>query len=103
MLPILNAITQYFHRVRRLPGIQVHESFRSENILFFPATDTDHIHSAAEDRIDYSEPWIFGFEYSRPEDFFSSGIADVCLERDVYRHPDRQSMPKTPFNKLHDI
>lgn len=81
----------------------VHESFRSENILFFPVMDSSHPPSAAEDRIHYNEPWIFGFEFSRPEDFFSSGMTDICLERDVYRHPDRQGQPETRFNKLHDI
>ncbi|KFY83509.1 hypothetical protein V498_08021 [Pseudogymnoascus sp. VKM F-4517 (FW-2822)] len=81
----------------------VHESFRSENIIFFPVTDTKKAGSPSEDRINYAEPWIFGFEFSRPEDFFSSGATDISLERDVYRHPDRQGIPETRFNKLHDI
>ncbi|KAF4540152.1 Het-s domain protein [Lasiodiplodia theobromae] len=28
---------------------------------------------------------------------------DNDLERNLYRHPDRQGRPKTSFSKLHDI
>ena len=34
---------------------------------------------------------------------FSSGFVDHCLERDLYRHPERQGRPKKTFNKIHDI
>jgi hypothetical protein len=88
----------------------VHESFRSENILFFPpwpqnggGADTVSIHSAMDDGLNYSEPWVMGFEFSRPEIYFSGGHADWNISRDVYRHPDRQGKPTQPFNKLHDI
>ncbi|EJT75451.1 hypothetical protein GGTG_05385 [Gaeumannomyces tritici R3-111a-1] len=87
----------------------VHKSFRSENILFFPSLDT----TASADReegptlpsscIDISEPWVLGFEFSRPELYFSHGYGDSCLARDIYRHPDRQRNPAQLFNKLHDI
>lgn len=46
---------------------------------------------------------MFGFEFSRPEAYFSHGLADVCLARDVYRHPDRQRRPTQVFSKIHDI
>ncbi|MCJ1327910.1 hypothetical protein MMC10_004585 [Thelotrema lepadinum] len=72
----------------------VHESFRSENVLFFPSAD---------DMFDFSQPWVLGFEYSRPETFFSRGYDDSCISRDVYRHPDRQRSPTKLFNKIHDI
>lgn len=53
--------------------------------------------------LDYSQPWVLGFEHSRPEIDFSGGSADVCLDRDIYRHPHRQGIPQRPFIKLHDI
>ncbi|PGH11095.1 hypothetical protein AJ80_07283 [Polytolypa hystricis UAMH7299] len=81
----------------------VHESFRSENILFFPQRPDPVEPIEREERVNYSEPWVFGFEFSRPEGFFSHGLTDVCLERDVYRHPDRQGRPNVLFSKVHDI
>ena len=80
---------------------QLHESFRSENVLFFPAQQPGTGQSPGS--LDLSQPWVLGFEFSRPEDFFSAGPVDFCAARDVYRHPDRQGMPEARFNKLHDI
>lgn len=57
----------------------------------------------ASTKIDYRKPWVLGFEYSLPEADFSQGITDVCLTRDIYRHPLRQGQPGVMFNKLHDI
>ncbi|KAG5811370.1 hypothetical protein H9Q74_006068 [Fusarium xylarioides] len=81
----------------------VHESFRSENIVFFPQTNTPDAGSNPEGQIDFAEPWVFGFEFSRPEAYFSQGAEDTCLARNIYRHPDRQLSPTQIFNKIHDI
>jgi hypothetical protein len=78
----------------------VHESIRSENILFFQASsEVDR----NEKHINYAQPWVFGFEFSRPETFISHGLTDAAIERDVYRHPDRQGRPSVKFQKIHDI
>jgi hypothetical protein len=82
---------------------QVHESFRSENILFFPRIHEDQVDGSLEQTLDVSEPWVFGFQFSRPETYFSHGVADICLARDVYRHPHRQRSPTQVFSKIHDI
>ena len=86
--------------------MQVHESFRSENILFFPSTASDvdgnKLDEASKD-VDLTRPLIFGFEFSRPDSFFSAGFIDACPDRDVYRHPERQGQPLTTFKKIHDI
>ncbi|KAL1639976.1 hypothetical protein SLS58_007402 [Diplodia intermedia] len=100
----------------------VHESFRSENILFFPesrralhdADEAGKLEGRGKERndetastmgstIDYGKPSVLGFEYSRPEVDFSHGLPDNNPERDVYRHPVRQGMPDKPFSKIHDI
>ncbi|KAK4139782.1 uncharacterized protein C8A04DRAFT_32747 [Dichotomopilus funicola] len=81
----------------------VHESFRSENILFFPSMNKDQAGASSARVLDFSEPWVLGFEFSRPETYFSHGHADTCLTRDVYRHPDRQQRPTQLFSKIHDI
>jgi hypothetical protein len=53
--------------------------------------------------VNCSEPWILGFEFSRPEPFFSMGQSDFEPTRDIYRHPDRQGQPMETFKKIHDI
>ena len=87
-------------------NIQVHESFRSENILFFPSNAID-VDGGRQDEaskdVDLTRPLIFGFEFSRPDSFFSAGFIDACPDRDVYRHPERQGQPLTTFKKIHDI
>ncbi|KAF2202012.1 hypothetical protein GQ43DRAFT_471252 [Delitschia confertaspora ATCC 74209] len=84
----------------------VHESFRSENILFFPTntrnTSVDQEASGIPS-INYTNPSVLGFEFTRPELDFSAGFADLCIERDVYRHPERQGRPGRMFTKAHDI
>ncbi|KAH8646464.1 hypothetical protein BGZ60DRAFT_553738 [Tricladium varicosporioides] len=92
---LANCISQ-LHMVQWL-----HESFRSENVFFFPhqAQNT----GKTSEVVNFSQPWVLGFEFSRPEDFFSAGPADFCAARDVYRHPERQGRPEARFNKLHDI
>ena len=84
---------------------QVHESFRSENILFYPSlANTDPLSNPSQTHdVDFSEPWVLGFEYSRPELDFSAGFGDINVNRDVYRHPERQGQPQKMFNKIHDI
>ncbi|KAF4830414.1 hypothetical protein CGCTS75_v005919 [Colletotrichum tropicale] len=81
----------------------VHKSFRSENILFFRMIEPEGGVSPPETQPDLSDPWLLGFEFSRPEQYFSHGHADACLSRDIYRHPERQQNPTQIFNKIHDI
>lgn len=86
--------------------MQVHESFRSENILFFTSrtgVENKNAQNETLDKVDLTQPWIFGFEFSRPDSFFSAGFIDACPDRDVYRHPERQGQPLTTFRKIHDI
>jgi len=92
--------------VSQLQMVQwVHESFRSENILFFIPQETQETQdqNGREVLVPFDQPWIFGFDFSRPESFFSYGFMDANRDRDVYRHPNRQRQPTTPFSKWHDI
>ncbi|KAF2473628.1 uncharacterized protein BDR25DRAFT_311845 [Lindgomyces ingoldianus] len=87
------------------PDGEVHESFRSENVLFFPVSDSKWVPEpvGSVPRIDYGDPCVPGFEFTQPEIDFSFGFTDFFLERDVYRHPERQGRPGKMFNKIHDI
>ena len=87
--------------------MQVHESFRSENILFFApqakdTNDTAYVRRCiGEGRFESTVD--FWLRVSRPDTFFSAGFIDTCPDRDVYRHPERQGQPLTTFKKMHDI
>ncbi|KAK0663815.1 hypothetical protein DIS24_g857 [Lasiodiplodia hormozganensis] len=84
----------------------VHESFRSDNILFFPRNlerEAEEYESASE--INFGQPFVLGFEFSRPEFGlnWSESPGDDCVETNVYRHPERQGTPMVSFSKIHDI
>lgn len=76
----------------------LHESFRSDNIVFLDQEDP-------AGRLDCSslEPLVLGFEFSRQENDFSDGLPDYLPARDIYRHPQRQGRPERRFSKIHDI
>ncbi|KAJ5668885.1 hypothetical protein N7462_009955 [Penicillium macrosclerotiorum] len=80
----------------------LHESFRSDNILLLPH-HVDDERTETRVAVNYPEPWVLGFEFSRPEPFFSMGHSDFEPTRDIYRHPDRQGQPLEMFKKIHDI
>ncbi|KAF1966643.1 hypothetical protein BU23DRAFT_603414 [Bimuria novae-zelandiae CBS 107.79] len=95
------------HLANSISGLQlvewVHESIRSENIVFFPRGPQNGETLSEEERLVIAQPWVMGFEFSRPELDFSSGRQDVNPARNVYRHPERQNQPQKPFQKIHDI
>lgn len=74
----------------------VHKSMRSNSVLFFQS-------SGDQNGLLVESPYLVNFEYSRPETAMTKYDFDNDLERNLYRHPDRQGRPKTSFSKLHDI
>lgn len=73
----------------------VHQGIASHNIIFFKPVGSPNI--------DYSKPYLCGFEFSRP----STGISDNAVvenfEMNVYRHPSRQGAPSEFHTKKHDL
>jgi hypothetical protein len=86
----LAAALEHFHRVG-----WVHKEFKSDNILFF--------YKGSDNDLDLSQPWLFGFEFSRPEDAESDMSSDFTLKNNAYRHPERWGKPTAKFIKPHDI
>ncbi|OCL04809.1 hypothetical protein AOQ84DRAFT_225548 [Glonium stellatum] len=74
----------------------LHKSIRSENVIF--GYDSDR-------NISYDKPYLIGFEFSRMGNDRSTTEHDDLLERNIYRHPDRQGPPNESqrFTVLHDI
>jgi hypothetical protein len=72
----------------------VHQDIASYNIVFF----YDEI-----DGVDYYNPYLCGFEYSRDKSAPSTNRIVEQFELNVYRHPDRQGAPNASHQKEHDI
>ncbi|KAI0149399.1 HET-s/LopB domain protein [Pestalotiopsis sp. NC0098] len=73
----------------------LHKSLRSDSIKFF---FTEQNSSCI-----YRDPYLVDFEYSRPEAAATILASDNNLQRNLYRHPDRQGLPTAKFNKIHDV
>lgn len=72
----------------------LHKSLRSENVLFFKIDKT---------HVSYERQYLVGFEFSRQENDRSTTEQDDRLERNIYRHPDRQGPAENRFGIIHDI
>lgn len=94
----------------------VHKSLRSENIILF-SEQSDNWDSGSIMTKDSGisnlsvqtagakliHPLLFGFEYSRPENAFSSRRVENETVSNLYRHPVRWGTPTERFGKAHDI
>lgn len=89
-----------FHRVG-----WVHKEVRSDNICFLVSTQskTDNTENDIDINIDFSSPWLFGFEYARAADAGTKLEEDHSHTRNLYRHPQRWSRPTVKFTRSHDI
>lgn len=74
----------------------VHKSISSQNIFLF--------RKAGEESLDFSSPYLGGFEYARPLQEVSNEASNhVDFKTNIYRHPARQGLPSEGFKKTHDI
>ena len=73
----------------------VHQGVSSHNIYFFKPTNSTSF--------DYSNPYLCGFEFSRPSDGISLSVCVEDFEQNVYRHPSRQGAPSKYHTKQHDM
>jgi hypothetical protein len=93
----------------------VHKGLRSDKILIFDkpqasialATtadfDGESTSSFIPPPVDFARPFLFGFEYSRPDQDPTHLDEDFSLKNNIYRHPERWGRPLIPFRYAHDI
>lgn len=73
----------------------IHKSIRSANIVFF---------LNERSQADFATPHLIGFEYARLESDMTEYTGyDEDLEKNLYRHPERQGPPTVRFQKSHDL
>ncbi|KAF2647154.1 hypothetical protein K491DRAFT_763840 [Lophiostoma macrostomum CBS 122681] len=82
-----------------------HKAITSSNIIVFGEpgkSDENSSNALLHQMIDFSRPYIIGFDCSRPTDAESwSTNRDTTAER-IYRHPDRW-VGQLPFGRFHDL
>ena len=99
----LAAALENFHRVG-----WVHKELNSANIRFL-WRDSESVKEKMEKGmmkstdVELTQPWLFGFECSRPEDSETDLNPDFAPKTIVYRHPERWGKPTTKYEKYHDV
>ena len=73
----------------------VHQAIASYNIFFFKPVKSSNF--------DYSNPFLCGFEFARPNAASSDTAYVDDFEFNVYRHPSRQGAPSEYHTKYHDL
>ncbi len=69
----------------------LHKGIRSENIIVFARDGPQGIKSRdlRAEKFDLDEPYLSGFDYSRPQETESSPRVPFQPKNNIYRHPDR--------------
>ena len=84
----------------------LHKAIKSQNILLFgesmPDATTVNASQSTSMQPNFSSPYIFGFDCSRPEAAESLMQMEWDHQSNLYRHPDRWGRPLR-FKKAHDI
>lgn len=93
---LTRSVTQ-FHSIN-----WVHKSIRSENVLLFPSSSTLPVPNSQR-LLEYSHPYLVGFEFSRLASDRSTDEVDDILSRNLYRSPGRWGPPEESFTVLDDI
>ncbi|CAG8953482.1 hypothetical protein HYFRA_00010232 [Hymenoscyphus fraxineus] len=73
----------------------VHQGISGPNIIFLTLKETR--------KVDYDNPFLQGFEFSRPSSDPSIGRPTDDVAFNVYRHPSRQGNSRKGHRKIHDI
>lgn len=77
-----------------------HKNLNSDNIILFAAADGANELTSAY--WDWSNPYLIGFDCSRPSDAETRHTIDFSAKNNIYRHPDRWGRP-VRFEKHHDL
>ena len=73
----------------------LHQGIASHNVIFFFNPESS--------KIDFSKPYLCGFEYTRQSYRISAVKSKQDFYFDVYRHPTRQGLPTIRHHPEHDL
>ena len=86
-----------------------HKNLRSVNVIIFGTSETE-IKSKGEEKRgrenstnwDLTNPYLIGFDCSRPSDAETRNTVDFSIKDNIYRHPERWGR-SARFDKRHDL
>lgn len=73
----------------------LHQSISSRNVIFFA--------DSTSQEVNFSSPFLHGFDFARPETDVSIGISGDDFETTIYRHPERQGSSAQRHQRKHDV
>jgi len=81
----------------------LHKGIKSDNVVIFSQVgSSDSKESSAYATYDFQNPYLIGFDCSRPSDAETWSAVDFTIKDNIYRHPERWGMPKQ-FERHHDL
>ncbi|KAI1503801.1 hypothetical protein F5X99DRAFT_406800 [Biscogniauxia marginata] len=78
-----------------------HKGIKSENVIF-PCSPNAKDGQLCDSLQDLEQPFLIGFDCSRPEDAETWATVDFNTAANIYRHPDRWGRPSR-FERHHDL
>jgi len=79
-----------------------HKAIKSENIVILRNLNHGTGEATSHRLYDFDNPYVIGFDCSRPSQMESRLTVDFSVKNNIYRHPERWGNPK-PFERKHDI
>jgi hypothetical protein len=79
-----------------------HKAVKSDNIVILRNLDHREDKDMSYQIYNFDEPYVIGFDCSRPSQVESRLTVDFSVTNNIYRHPERWGKPK-PFERKHDI
>ncbi|KUJ24440.1 uncharacterized protein LY89DRAFT_776560 [Mollisia scopiformis] len=79
-----------------------HKAIKSENIIILRNLHNTLREASSHKFYDFDNPYVIGFDCSRPSQTESRLTVDFSVKNNIYRHPERWGTPK-PFERKHDI
>ncbi|KAI1501492.1 hypothetical protein F5X99DRAFT_382696 [Biscogniauxia marginata] len=80
----------------------LHKGLKSANVVLFSKIESPHHETATGQALDYENPYLIGFDCSRPNDAETRATVDYSTNDNIYRHPDRWGRPLR-FERHHDL
>ena len=79
-----------------------HKAIKSDNILIYSASQSGDEDMSLHASWDFKNPYIIGFDCSRPENAETYSTIDFNTANNIYRHPDRWGKSQR-FERHHDL
>ncbi|KAI1824727.1 hypothetical protein F4861DRAFT_504547 [Xylaria intraflava] len=79
-----------------------HKALKSDNVILFHERPSLDQEKTSEASLDFKNPYLMGFDCSRPADAETWTATDFNIDNNLYRHPDRWGRPVS-FERHHEL